>query len=94
MQAIPGGHHLDNHADAWIVKLSRIGLIQWQKVLGGGSGCDFANMVLPTPDGGYIIAGHTDSNDGDVSSIAGERDVWIVKLNSSGVMQWVVKLKF
>ena len=82
------GYHGGNEADAWVVKLSSTGAIQWQKVLGGSTGCDFANEILFTPDGGYIIVGHTDSFDGDVTSIIGERDVWIVKLNSSGAIQW------
>ena len=82
------GYHGGKEADAWVVKLSSSGAIQWQKVLGGSTGCDFANAVLTTPDGGYIITGHTDSYDGDVTSIAGERDAWIVKLSSSGAIQW------
>ncbi|MDQ3277159.1 MAG: PKD domain-containing protein [Bacteroidota bacterium] len=82
------GFHGGDEADAWVVKLSSTGTIQWQKVLGGSTGCDFANAVLPTPDGGYIFVGHTDSYDGDVTTIAGERDVWLVKLNSTGAIQW------
>lgn len=82
------GFHGGNEPDAWVVKLSSSGAIQWQKVLGGSTGCDFANDIRPTADGGYIIVGHTDSNDGDVASVAGERDVWIVKLSSSGAIQW------
>ena len=82
------GYHGGDEADAWIVKLSSTGAIQWQKVLGGSTGCDFANDILFTPDGGYIIVGHTDSFDGDVTSNIGERDVWIIKLNSSGAIQW------
>jgi hypothetical protein len=82
------GYHGGTEADAWIVKLSSSGAIQWQKVLGGSTGCDFANAILSTPDGGYVIVGHTDSHDGDVTSTAGERDVWIIKLSSSGAVLW------
>jgi hypothetical protein len=82
------GYHGGTEADAWIVKLSSSGDIQWQRVLGGSTGCDFANSILPTPDGGYIFVGHSDSHDGDVMANAGERDVWIVKLSSSGAVQW------
>jgi hypothetical protein len=82
------GFHGGKEADAWVVKLSSTGAVQWQKVLGGSSGCDFANAVLSTPDGGYIVVGHTDSHDGDVTSIAGEKDVWVVKLGMSGALQW------
>ena len=82
------GYHGGTEADAWIVKLSSSGDVQWQKVLGGGTGCDFANYILTTPDGGYIFVGHTDSHDGDVTFNTDERDVWIVKLTSSGAIQW------
>jgi hypothetical protein len=82
------GYHGGTQADAWVVKLSSSGTIEWQKVLGGGTGCDFANAVQPAADGGYIMIGHTDSHDGDVTATAGEQDVWIVKLSSSGAIQW------
>ena len=39
--------------------------IQWQKCLGGSLG-DFAESIQQTKDGGYIVAGVTFSNDGDV----------------------------
>ena len=82
------GYHGGNEADAWVVKFNSIGTIEWQKVLGGSTGCDFANAVLPTPEGGYIIVGHTDSHDGDLISTQGERDVWVVKLNNTGTIEW------
>jgi hypothetical protein len=82
------GYHGGTEADAWVVKLSSTGAIQWQKVFGGSTGCDFANSILSTADGGYIFVGHSDSHDGDVTSNAGERDVWIVKLSSDGDIQW------
>jgi hypothetical protein len=78
-----------NHGsyDAWIVKLKIDGNLQWQKSL-GGSGGDNANSILQTTDGGYIIAGSTDSNDGDVSGNHGQTDAWIVKLSAAGNIQW------
>lgn len=39
--------------------------IQWQVAIGGSLG-DEGNSVLQTSDGGYIIAGTSSSNDGDV----------------------------
>jgi hypothetical protein len=79
------GNH--NSGDAWVVKLNNTGSIQWQKSL-GGTGVDEANNIQPTPDGGYIMAGRTYSNDGDVSGKHGGYDVWIVKLSSMGSLQW------
>ena len=78
-----------NHGafDCWIVKLSSSGAIQWQKALGGGSD-DRANAIQLTTDGGYIVAGSTSSNNGDVTGNHGTNDAWIVKLDSNGAIQW------
>jgi hypothetical protein len=73
--------------DYWAVKLNRSGDIQWQKAL-GGSGEDFAQSIRQTTDGGYIIAGATQSNDGDVLDNDGGQDIWLVKLTGEGVIQW------
>jgi len=69
------GNHGDY--DYWIVKLTSTGELDWQKSL-GGSGFDFAESIQQTTDGGYIIAGCSESNDGDVSENHGSRDYWIV----------------
>ena len=71
------GYH--GGGDVWVVKLDRYGNIKWQKAL-GGSYDDKAYSVQQTSDGGYIVAGSTYSNDGDVSGNHGEDDVWVVKL--------------
>ncbi|OYU83774.1 MAG: hypothetical protein CFE24_09810 [Flavobacterium sp. BFFFF2] len=73
--------------DIWVVKLNDVGVIVWQKCL-GGSGYEFANSIQQTTDGGYIIAGSTFSNDGDVSGNHGGSDFWIVKLNNLGIIDW------
>jgi hypothetical protein len=65
--------------DYWIAKLDTIGNIQWQKCL-GGSGYDVAYSIQQTVDGCYIMAGVTESNDGDVSGNHGAGDFWVVKL--------------
>jgi hypothetical protein len=64
-----------------MVKLDSTGEIQWQKRL-GGSGDDQAHNIQSTNDGGYIMAGCTASNNGDVSGNHGAKDAWIAKLNS------------
>jgi hypothetical protein len=79
------GHH--GNGDAWLVKLNSAGGIQWQKCL-GGSKFDIAYALQTTNDGGYIVAGETASSDGDVSGDHGGVDAWIVKLNSTGGIQW------
>jgi len=73
--------------DYWIVKLNNLGSIQWQKSL-GGSGGDFAKSIQQTTDGGYIVAGSSDSNDGNVTGNHAWNDYWVVKLNNFGSIQW------
>lgn len=83
------GDITSNHgnSDAWIVKLSPVGSIQWQKSI-GGSGFDVPLSVKQTADGGFIVAGWTSSNDGDVSGNKGGEDCWLIKLTPSGVISW------
>ena len=81
---VTGNHGL---SDYWIVKLNSSGAIQWQKTLGGSSE-DYAYSIQQTIDGGYIVAGETNSNDGNVTGNHGNSDYWIVKLNSIGTIQW------
>lgn len=79
-----------NHSsfyDCWIVKLSDIGEIVWQKAL-GGTNDDIASIIQQTSDGGYVIAGLTSSNNGDVTQQQGISDCWIVKLNATGGIVW------
>ncbi len=78
-----------NHGglDYWIVKLNDTGNIEWQKSL-GGSADDESFSIQQTTDGGYITAGYSESDDGDVSGNHGSDDMWIVKLNSSGNIEW------
>lgn len=61
--------------------------VAWQKSL-GGSGRDIAYAVLQTNDLGYLVAGSTESLDGDVSTNNGGIDSWIVKLDEAGNTQW------
>ncbi len=61
--------------------------IEWQKCLGGAD-TDIGWSILPAGDGGYLIAGMTESTSGDVSGLRGGRDFWMVKLNTSGFMEW------
>ena len=83
------GNVTGNHGDAdfWVVKITAAGIMDWQKCL-GGLGTDEASSVRQTMDGGYIVAGYTTSNDGNVTSNHGGRDYWVVKLDRSGNSIW------
>jgi hypothetical protein len=78
-----------NHGsiDMWVVKLAANGTILWQKTL-GGSGEDGAYAITASGDGGFVVAGYTNSTDGNVTGAQGVRDMWVVKLAANGAILW------
>ncbi|KQS94294.1 T9SS type A sorting domain-containing protein [Chryseobacterium sp. Leaf394] len=73
--------------DYWVIKLDSTGNLQWQKTYGGG-GNDMANSICQTSDGGYIIAGFSNSSSGDITNPKGNNDYWIVKTDALGNLVW------
>jgi len=89
------GHHgspFIPNLDSWVIKLDNFGEIEWQKSL-GGSADDVGKSIHQTVDGGFVLAGYTSSDDGDViglheSEFGSYSDSWIVKLDNSGNVEW------
>ncbi|WPO83397.1 hypothetical protein SD427_03385 [Chryseobacterium sp. JJR-5R] len=79
------GNH--GNIDIWVIKISNTGVLQWQKTF-GGIGNDQAESIIQTTDGGYAVAGTTSSIDGDISGNHGSQDGWIIKISSSGILEW------
>jgi len=73
--------------DYWVVKSDALGTIEWQQTY-GGSGDDQLYAIKQTADGGYIATGFSTSNDGDVSGNHGGTDYWVIKLSSTGLLEW------
>jgi len=67
--------------DAWVIKLKADGSLDWQKAY-GGAGYDYAASVEPTADGGYVVAGGTDSFG------SGQTDLWVIKVDGTGAILW------
>lgn len=72
--------------------------VLWSKCY-GGSQTDKIFSIQPTPDGGYIIAGSTNSSDGDIPGGHTYYDSWaqtfynswdamIIKIDSIGNLEW------
>ena len=66
-------------ADLWILSIDEAGNLLWEESY-GGSGDERALSIIQTAEGGFAIAGASDSDDGDVSNNHGGDDYWIVKL--------------
>jgi gliding motility-associated-like protein len=82
------GFHAGNGFDNWLFKINAAGDMQWSRAL-GGSGHDGGGQILQTADGGILVNfSFTGSSDGDVTNHHGEGDCLLVKLNSTGSVQW------
>lgn len=79
--------HNKGSADVWLIKIDGSGNLIWEKTYGGSS-FDVGRSIEKTNDGGYLLAGSSRSQDGDVSINNGQNDAWLIKLESNGNKQW------
>ena len=71
--------------DVYVLKVNSTGAVQWTTTIGSPgttSVMDAGREVQETNDGGYIVVGYTSAVDINFS------DIYLIKLNSSGVVQW------
>jgi len=69
--------------DCWLIKIDENGTMEWNQTYGGTWGAsDIAYSVVQTDDGGYAMAGLTESFD------ARSGDFWLIKTNQTGHEQW------
>ncbi len=54
----------------------------------GGTRQDLASSVEVTPDGGFVIIGKTNSNNGTITKNQGDFDVWILKMTQNLQVDW------
>lgn len=75
--------------DYWIWKMDEKGDQLWQKSF-GGSGSDLLQCIRLTNDGGFLLAGTSNSPKGNDKHDEGygENDFWIIKLDAAGGVQW------
>jgi len=89
VQTTDGGYALagdtesfgDLWADFWLVKTDGSGNMEWNQTY-GEPGEEYAYSLVQTSDGGYALAGITESLG------AGDYDFWLVKTDGSGNMEW------
>ncbi len=75
--------------DFWVWKMNEKGEEDWQKNI-GGSGADILYSIHNTSDGGFILAGTSDSPvcEQKKDSCRGREDIWVIKLNAKGNEEW------
>lgn len=70
-------------SDAWILKISDQGAILWQKTYGGTQD-ELITQIQTDANGNLYLLANSYSNDLDVHGQHGDRDIWIVKIDSIG----------
>ena len=80
---IGGEAEMDGQKDFWMIKTDSNGNKEWDKTYGGPKDdtC-YSRNCFQTEDGGYIMNGWTNSYG------AGKEDVWVIKTDSNGNMEW------
>ncbi|MDO5510882.1 MAG: T9SS type A sorting domain-containing protein [Weeksellaceae bacterium] len=82
--------------DFWLIQLDPQGEQLWQMTI-GGEGSDIMVVAKQTKDGGIILMGNSDSEKHPMSNDIpwlkahnsyGGMDIWVVKLDSNGEIQW------
>ena len=68
-------------SDVYVMKIAESGQRAWHYTYGYKSD-EYANQIISTQDGGYIIVGATDSD------YRKSKDVYVVKLNADGKKAW------
>ena len=54
----------------------------------GGTRQDLASSVTTTPEGGFVVLGKTNSNNGTITKNQGDFDVWILKMDKNLNLEW------
>lgn len=69
------------YSDIWLLRINEEGDTLWTKTF-GGSDFDYANSIIQTSDGSYLIGG--------TSKYPGlpDSDIWLIKTNSNGDSLW------
>lgn len=74
--------------DIWVWTIHpENGELIWQKNY-GGSEDDYGIDIIWTADNDLVFIANISSDDGDVSDYIGAEDVWVVRLDASGNLQW------
>ena len=83
-----GGGDVNNfigQLDFWVVKITSLGTIVWNKTL-GGTLMDSPKSLTILTDGNILVTGVNGSDDGTITCGNVGYSCWITKLNSKGML--------
>jgi hypothetical protein len=82
------GDVTDTHggSDVWVLRLNPNGDLLWEQTF-GGSGNEAGFSVVQRADNDFILAGETNSFDGDVQGYHDGTDAWVIKFDKNGVLK-------
>lgn len=79
------------NADMWVIKIDDNGNLLWEQNY-GGSQFDSVNEISPALSGGYWIAGHSRSNDIDLTANNGQNDAILMKISETGEIELLKRM--
>jgi hypothetical protein len=75
--------------DYFITKLSEYGNLEWTTTL-GGTKMDMLKSITNSYDGGYLVAGISNSevSNSKTTKLIGQQDIWLIKISIEGQIEW------
>ena len=74
-------------SDLWLLKFNVEAELEWTKTY-GGSGDDRGHSLIQMNDGGFMLLGYSQSEDGLGSNNEGQHDNWVLRVDAQGVFMW------
>lgn len=89
-EGVFAGQRNAGYKDIFVIKYNASGVQQWLRQLGTVSN-EQANALTTDADGNVYLAGYTEGAF-DGQSNAGNKDIFVIKYDASGVQQWIRQL--
>jgi len=82
-QPPPAAIDTDPFNKPWLVRMAADGTVRWeQRYAGAKEKSDSIDALVPAGDGGFFVAGSTESKG------AGRRDGWLIRIDAKGERLW------
>ena len=81
--------HSEGDFDYFITKIRENGSLEWTSTLGGEK-TDILKSITSTYEGGYLVAGISNSGKKNTKTTAniGQYDIWLIKIDEKGSITW------